>query len=305
MKEQFRFIMIFVLLMLLLSACKQKPSPESEYQKIPVPDANPSVYTTYTLTALGDGFPYETEIDWDSDFGKRDSADKTKSISFHGQTYECIYEESRRSFDSGTWYDTYTTGDFEFYLDAENGSFAGYWMNKDRLLKEERSLPDCDDPLTVAKRAVSEYVPVEEYRVERDADGRKDDTLYNYTFVKYLGDIRTSDRILVTISSKGVVRMLQMNNTGKFDDLQPSVVNQEELKKSIEYKLLYWYSDHFNYTYTVSKQTLGFSPEGDLIMVTYADAVVTAVNPESTNEYVIREGVGHKTTIIFDTVIPK
>lgn len=314
MNRYFRLFALFFLLVFLLPACRQQPSVDTDretltidlgedYHEVSVPDSNPSVYATYTVDIANDGFPGAPEKDWRTDSWKDPSADRTCCVTINGQIYEGDYGETIKNRCCDYSYHCYDIEDIRFYLDARDGSFVGYNLGLNRRVEEHESCPDSTDPLEAAKQTVSEYVSVDDYTIEYTTNEWKGITFYYYVFAKYLGDLRTSDNIFVTVSSKGVICALRMQNIGRFDDLQPSVVDREELKKSIEYKLDYWYAEHFNYTYSVYEQLLGFSTDGDLIVETQIRARVIAINPNQKNICVILNGVGYETLMVLDTVI--
>lgn len=223
-----------------------------------------------------------------------------RKVTFRGQTYSVTYLDRVVSEYGSAETDRYCNDEVTIYLDCEDESFEG--IHYQGLIDQAYcAKPDIVEPFqsacALAEQIASQYIQVEDYtRIEESYEITSEDEvsvvrLYTFRYVKYVGDYPTEDDLYVQITSKGDLRTLHIGERGRFDNVSPTAVDAEAVRTSLEARLDELYRDIGSYTYTIVKQTLAYSPEEELTLVSQIELHVD-----------LEGGDGYDTAVILATV---
>lgn len=265
-----------------------------------------NTYISYVTNMANDGLLKKIDKDWwNGARSKRDNAEKNKTVKHKDTEFKGEYQDSYVR--NNNWYvtDRYKTEDNKtFYLRADNGQFLGYFDISEQFDSMEISLEAISDPhnnaVKKAKEIASQYVDISKYTMKEDepseyslkttqAEGKT--TLYTFEFIKQVAGFDTNDTVYVEVSAKGQVRTLKISNTGEFDKINNFNVDVEKLNKAIEEKMQDLYGDYASYNYVITEQTLTYTPENNLAIVSLIELTV------NTGETTINSGVVLTTVI--------
>ncbi len=292
-------ILALFLCLSLFTACNTNKSEAPDTVKI----KPSSVSGTYVCDITTDGILglEVLEKDWwigGSTTTINSKAPKTLSIEFENNLYNCEYKDSSRSVLGRTIDHYFSDNDIEISVDSIDQTVRSFHKG---VLTYEFLMKDLTDPhkeaMEIAKKYASKYIDISEYSLEESTysiskliDGEEVKIpLYTFRFIKYVDTYPTSDKVSVHITSKGTLRTINVNNIGAFDNVDLSNLDSRELENNIDKKIRELYSNKVStYSYTVEKNTLTYSPEGDLIIV--SDVILNIDN-------------GHKTGVLLATVI--
>lgn len=253
-----------------------------------------STYKSFICDYAADGLiSYYTERDW---WLKGDetnlSAPMEKRATFDGADYYSVYANSSLPFRRHNKRDKYITedGKIELSFDSFSGRFSGIFFS--RAIVEKYDNADVenshDKALEKAKLLASRYIELDEYVLTETQypyykDGEENTKIgqlgegrvivYDFTFTKEQNGFDTSDSVVVSITSKGDLRLFHALDTGLFSQREVPEINKDELSKSIDEKLKKIYSK-YEYSYEIVKQTLTLSPEEKTIVVSQIELEV-------------------------------
>lgn len=215
------------------------------------------------------------------------SAQAQKAFSFKSDIYSGEYTFSRWAGNGPIRIDYYydKNQDATLKFESQTGKFAGIHFGS-LLTDEYISKPDRDNSyeyaLDMAKHIAAEYIDTSKYRLEHsqmtvpDVNDNFEVLLYTFEFTKYVDGFKTSERVYINITSKGDLFTLNVSNIGLFNDTQDIRIDKNALDNSIKLKLKDLYADEYQYTYKISRQTLTYSPENTLTVVSAIEVELTA-----------------------------
>lgn len=254
------------------------------------------LYDSFICDMANDGIITEFEKNWWDGMPKEDSmAEKEKQITLEGITYNCKYSHSEYSLYSSALENVYSDypHTIDITIDSSNNKVIGF--HKKNLLMYDYSLkPDVyttkEEAFLVAKAEAEQHINIDEYMVTATVYQPKsiDVTEYQFDFVRYVDGFPTSERVYISVTSKGDIRTMHICNIDLFKDKTISI-DKDVLAKSVENKLNEVYAQKYDFTYKIVKQTLACSPEGEFVIVSQIE--VSLVDMYSTG-------------VILATVIP-
>ena len=290
-------ILALFLCLSIFTACNTNKSETPDTVKI----KPSSVSGTYVCDIANDGILGVLEKDWwIGSYTTNSKAPKTLSIEFENNLYNCEYEDSELNRLNWRTEDYYGTGnDITISVDSIDQTFRSFHKGR---LTYEFLMKDLTDPhkeaMEIAKKYASKYIDISEYSLEENKPYSYSDLmdgeevkipLYTFRFIKYVDTYPTADEVYVQITSKGTLRTIHVDNIGAFDNVDLSNLDSREVENSIDKKIREIYSNKVTMqSYAVEKNTLTYSPEGDLIIV--SDVILNIDN-------------GHKTEVTLATVI--
>ncbi len=264
-----------------------------------------NTYISYVTNMANDGLLKKADKDWWSGTkSKRDNAEKNKTVMHKDIEFKGEYKNSYIRYNN--WYvtDTYKTDDNKtFYLRADNGKFLGYFDASQEFDRKESCLKAKNNSYDAAKKLAreiaAEYVDISQYDMREETpseyslitDKEEKTTIYTFEFVKQVAGFDTSDTVYIQVSAKGQVRTLKISNTGEFDKINNFTVNIETLNKSIKEKMLVLYGEYSSYNYVITEQTLTYTPENNVAIVSLIEVTV------NTGETTIDSGIVLTTAI--------
>ena len=289
----FRYIMLVMLCLSMLIGCEEN----KEFVE--------NTYISYVTNMSNDGLLKAVDKDWWSGIeSKRDNAEENKTVIHKDIEFKGEYKNSY--IRNNNWYvtDVYKTDDNKtFYLRADNGEFLGYFDISQEFDRKESTLKERNNPHNdaekLAREIAAEYVDISKYDMREETpseyslitDKEEKTTIYTFEFVKQMAGFDTSDTVYIQVSAKGQVRTLKISNTGEFDKINNLTVNMEKLNNSIKEKMLALYGDYSSYNYEVTEQTLTYTPENNLAIVSLVEVTV------NTGETTIDSGIVLTTVI--------
>lgn len=173
-------------------------------------------------SANGIGYPSECEF-WSGEKQTRfqdDSAPRTRTVSFNGNTYTGTYQYSIVQIP-----DIYQTD----YYALQNGKFAVYHATgKLSLLSiygKDSGEMTADDCFEHALEAAMQIADVSEYVLTVIPT----ETLHWYRFERYIGDIQTAERISIGVTTTGEITQLVCVQLGAFDSVLSSDTTVDDI----------------------------------------------------------------------------
>lgn len=267
---------------------------------------NPSTtkaYESYVCDMANDGIISEFEKTWWTGLPIIDeNIQAVKNFSFASESYAGEYDSSLFAKNSPVRFDRYYDKEkgVSLKFESQTGKFMG--IHFDSLLKNDYiAMTDKDNShefaLETATRLASEYIDTEKYTLEEeesvvyatDNDSNKV-ILYTFRFVKYIDGFATSEQVYVNVTSKGDLFTLTVSNIGLFDNAGDIKIDRKALDESLNSKIKALYGDRYTYLYDIYKQTLTYSPDGEL-------TVVSAIDLELRSDVTLVSGVMLATVI--------
>lgn len=236
-------------------------------------------YKSYVCNMANDGIISKFEKDWWTGKSVFDvSVEERKAFLFKSDIYSAEYTFSRWAKNGPTridyFYDKNQGATLKF--ESSTGKFAG--IHFDSLLTDEYiSKQDKDNSyeyaLDMAKRIATEYIDIDKYKFEHSqmtvpgVNENFEVILYMFEFTKYINDFKTSERVYINITSKGDLFTLNVSNIGLFDATHNIKIDKAALDDSVKLKLKDLYEDEYQYKYKIFGQTLTYSPENVLTVI--------------------------------------
>lgn len=244
-------------------------------------------YKSFISDMASDGIIQEAEKDWW--LGKTESSEfvkKENEIIFQNKKFNCSYLYSYLSPNSPIRLNVYRDDNekAELFFDATTEKFTGLHffdlLNPDYAQKEGI---DEDEVLEIAQQIAAQYINFDMYEmisstidVTLDSESVSDNiVLFEYKFIRYVNEWPTSDQLYICITSKGDLRTLHIENIGLFEKEQNIFIDQAALNSSIESKLDTIYSDNDFYSYEIMNQTLTYTPDWQLAVVSQIELKIT------------------------------
>lgn len=260
-------------------------------------------YESYVCDMASDGIISEFEKTWWTGLPIIDEKVQARKIfSFASESYAGEYALLLFAKNSPVRFDRYYDKEkgVSLKLESQTGKFMG--IHFDSLLKNDYiAMPDKDNShefaLARATSLASEYIDTEKYTLEEeqsvvyatDNDSNKV-ILYTFRFVKYIDGFATSEQVYVNVTSKGDLFTLTVSNIGLFDDTHDIKIDRDALDESLNLKIKALYGDRYTYSYDIYTQTLTYSPDGEL-------TVVSAIDLELRSDVTLVSGVMLATVI--------
>ena len=210
-------------------------------------------------------------------------------VTFEGKVYHCTRTLSYRAIDWQTDFDYYDYSNREtvereedifdctFSIDL-NGNVVGWYSNQgfDRITEETDDL----EPLVTerAKEIASKYISVDEYRISVMKErtqitdyGYIPHTGYYVRFIRYIGDLATSEKLTLIFSKKGVYCGGAMQNIGVFKDVTEKDLPEIDYER-IDTKIMdSLKKEHPSLEYRINDHFLARAKNGQLLLVTCLD----------------------------------
>lgn len=161
-----------------------------------------------------------------------ETQEKTKTVDFDGNTYECAYKESSYMRFTPSLKHTYNaeTGE-EFGIDS-TGKLI-YFVSPETLVKPEEPIAE-DAAIAKAKETIKAHYPdidLSAYKESiyfSEADGS-----YSLSYIKYLGEQITFDHFEMRISGTGKVVIFAAYLIGKVRTEMADTINLQNVKKRL------------------------------------------------------------------------
>ena len=226
------------------------------------------------------------EVDWW--LGKstqKDSLKETnKTEKINEITYDTTYEKSLLENFDWQYTDVYSAKGITLYYKEEN--FTGYHITSREFLDTQKEIAMPSDPyqnaLSVAQKCAERYIRTENYVLEETImDSFYDIDLpmkvYVFRFVKYHSGFRTNESLYIEVTEKGAIQSLRINNIGAFDDTLEIQIDRQVIEQSVAAVLeeIYTGEDQL-LEYEIVKQTLTYTPEGDLAVCSQVEGARSA-----------------------------
>ena len=226
------------------------------------------------------------EVDWW--LGKstqKDSLKETKKTEKINEiTYNATYEKSLlENFD---WQYTDVYGAKGITLYYKEGVFTGYHITSREFLDAQKDMAMPSNPyqnaLSVAEKCAERYIRTEDYVLEETiTDSFYDIDLpmkvYVFRFVKHHSGFRTNESVYIAVTEKGTIRSLHVNNIDAFDDTLEIQIDKQVIDQSVAKVLENTYTGEDRILeYEIVKQTLTYTPEGDLAVCSQVEGTRAA-----------------------------
>ena len=238
---------------------------------------------------------------WIGKYEFNNLAEQKKEIIIKNENFKCDYLHTYLSKNSPILLNVYRDIDknAELYFNANNEEFVGvhfYEMLNDDYVKMADKENADSYAFETAKKIASQYIDIDMYEINISESlipisSGENVTIYEYEFIRFLDGWPTSDRMYISITSKGDLRTLHVENVGLFEGKQNIFIDSTILNKSIETKLNSIYSKNYSYSYEIINQTLTFTPEEQL-------AIISQIELE-----LIKNGDKHNTGVVLTTII--
>jgi hypothetical protein len=256
---------------MLFSACSSD-TPVENQTKFPT-----EKYPSYVVDMANDGLISDTEKDWWLGIPIVENfAEDTKTAHFNQQKYTVTYRDSIFSGYSHIQINRYCNDEVILSFASTDGSFKGiHYQNlfdADYFIKTELPNP-YESACSMAAAIASQYIQVEAYELEEtiievpSEEIAPNLTLYTFHYIKYVGDFKTSDDLYIQITSKGDLRTIKIGDIGCFDRVTAAQINTSALDQSLHARLKDLYSDIGSYSYEIVNQTMAYSPDNQLTIV--------------------------------------
>lgn len=238
------------------------------------------------------------EVDWW--LGKstqKDSLKETnKTEKINEITYDTTYEKSLLENFDWQYTDVYSAKGITLYYKEEN--FTGYHITSREFLDTQKEIAMPSDPyqnaLSVAQKCAERYIRTEDYVLEETIVNSFYDidlpmTVYVFSFVKHHSGFRTSESVYVEVTEKGGIRSFHIKNIGAFDGSLEIQIDKQAIEQSVANVMENTYGGEERLLeYEIVKQTLTYTPEGDLAVCSQVEGTRAA---------------GTKTGIVITTVL--
>lgn len=236
-------------------------------------------YRSYVCALANSSYAPKMEIDFSND--KEGIAPPFSSIkvNFEGTEYNLSYTTSSRK--TGNMYrkHTYSFSTLSLYMNEATQECVGFWFTPAEFAADDK-LPDIenfeDEFLNMSDEYVSQFINTKDY--ERTYEIPKFNSLantkiYKVIYTKYYNGIKTNDTVDIEITSKGKIKSLHINNVGAFDDITKEI-DIDKVNQSVEDKV-YTSCSREVLDCEISDQYLGFTPEGDLIVISHVNITIS------------------------------
>ena len=270
-----RILCVLVLCVLWLSGCGTKEE-KTVYS---------SVGGSYIVDGSND-IASEIEVDWW--LGKSTENDSLKETNktekINEITYNTTYQKSLLESFDWQYTDVYRAKGITLYY--KEGSFMGYHISSQDFFEEQKKLTmplnSYQNALSVAEECAERYIRTENYVLEETImDSFYDIDLpmkvYVFRFVKYHSGFRTNESLYIEVTEKGAIQSLRINNIGAFDDTLEIQIDRQVIEQSVAAVLeeIYTGEDQL-LEYEIVKQTLTYTPEGDLAVCSQVEGARSA-----------------------------
>ena len=210
-----------------------------------------------------------------------------EKISIQGQTYTGKYQDTSIHYYSSVAIDNYLDENMiTFGIEHETRKFRYLNRLNQDLFSTEPFLDDVENwqevAIALAKKIAGEYINVEEYQMkldddpwiyEKTIDGNCGQvTFYDIEFCKQVQGYPSSDRISLTISSKGNLVRLSLGDIGVLDNISIQI-NKEDVNSSINAIVedVYQQIGYTVLSTEMSQQKICMTPEKELTIVSLVD----------------------------------
>ena len=269
MKKSIVLITI-VLIFIVLVSCGKSTKNSNDTEK----DAHQfDVYESYVCDMANDGLISEYEKTWWTGTSiKKGVVNSEKYIKIDEIDFEGVGKYTRSRLGIMQWQETdYYQCDDDVKVGFRAGEFCNYHKGSvsDELNKNKSQIIPYDVLLKTAKEIAGKYIDTDAYILYETTKTLYESLkLYSFEFVRHVNGYRTSDRFLINITEYGTIRTLSIGNIEKFNDVLTENIVGDKVNASLDFKLESVYSNRKEqYSYDVIDQTLTYSPEGDLIVV--------------------------------------
>lgn len=267
-------IVVFVTCLLLLSACSGASS-ETSADK---PSHN--TYDSFIVDMANDGIITDVEKDWWLGYSTIQDVDEhTKIVEVNGKEHTVTYLISMSQKYSDVPLDRFYDDELYIEYSSLDGTFR--CVNYHSLIDDDYYMSnDIEDPYEnaykMAMQIASQYISISDYTlIENQREFTSKDlprfTEYSFQFLKFVGEYETTDYLNIYITSKGDVRILDIRDIGRYDTIQSSLIDNSAVDASVVAKLDELYGKDGTYTYEICRQTLTYTPEGELAVASVID----------------------------------
>lgn len=260
MKKIHIFTIIVCLLMCLLFSCADKKD-----------NGNNDVYQSFVCDMANDGIIKQTDKSWWSGKSNKKDNIKKRKVIFDGSTFDCNYTYTRCNVYDHSDTDYYLSNEgIKIGLNSEDGSFYSYFKSD---VSGEISFPVLENAYQMAyDKAIDyalKYIDLDDYELFVEETKLYDEiTQYEFNFIRKIGHYKTGDSVSIYITDRGTLRGFYVKNIGVFNGFSENDIDISGIEKSLKNKLEQLYADKNEpYEYDIKEQTLTYSPEGDLVIV--------------------------------------
>ena len=177
--------------------------------------------------------------------------------------------------------DKYIGGDgTEFYVRSDTKKPSSFEFGGGNSYYDAMAnLPDIENPeiesLRLARETASQFISIDEYTLYSNEpyehteiiDGENYSWLtYDYSFVKTIDGIKTSDMLRIIVNSKGFIRAIHLYRIGEFEKYKDYDVPMESCEEIIEEKIKGIYKDKY-VSHEVQDLTLTLTEGNQLALI--------------------------------------
>ena len=229
-----------------------------------------------------EGFPEDVETYfWSRERTEPTEAQKTARFTFDGKEYigtaTMQYSVLSAPFSAVSYR---TENGEEFDLRADDGRLVYIDLMGKDFFKRECAATRLDnvDAATeeIARKCVSPYINTENYTLSSvkketvtEENGSFD--IYEYLFVKMIGNIATADTAKVRITSSGTVASVTLGDIDAFDAVTEDMISLDAANASIAKAMsqIYSNSNYILRDYQLDSQYIAFADNGELVLCSY------------------------------------
>ena len=256
--------------------------------------SNTNTYESFVCDVVNDGILSTIEKNWWSGtYHIEEPKELKKEFTFQNAVYKGVYFDSHLRELSWVNVDNYECED-SIIIRTISGTDEICGFHIGDIWARDKLLPKSEDPynnaLLKAKTIASQYIDVDDYTLFENERIIDEITFYEFEFVKVIHGCRTLDRIIIHITDRGTLRTLNIGNINALDSVAKISIDQTAVSKSLDAKIHKLYKDiSETFSYEPIKQTLTYTPEGNLVIVTDIDVTLSD---------------GRSTGVLLATVIP-
>ena len=287
------YLIIIVVIMIISSSCTTDQIPAKLSHE----------YASFIIDMANDGIVKNAEKEWWLGVSYTDtSVDNNKQIEIENLERILQYDSSYYPKYSNTPVNRYRDDELQVLYDSVDNRIRGIHYTRlisDNYFKKEDVPNSFEYTRNAAQKIASQYIDLDSYQLEYSTNTITDPnnnnqnvTLYTFNYVKYVGNFITTDRIYIQFTSKGDFRTLNIGTIGLFDKVDLSNIVQPSINESINQKLGSIYSNLGEYSYSIVEQTLAYTPDGQLCIVSRIELDIYLDN-----------GLSYSTGVVLATVI--
>ena len=256
--------------------------------------------TKYKVLEIG-GYEYNsssnhrTEVEYDiGSYENKKLLGTQKTIEYNGKMYTGEYSKTIKTGAYNGEYDQYFLKPdngvvIQFGINCKTGMLVRYGISdKNYSLKNNAKELNRDECLVIAQDYLLKYIDdASEYKFSEETyrDHSVYKGTYEFTFNRYIGNIKTDDRATVCVTVYGTVFTHTFYNIGQMNDaVVPTEKDMSIIEKNIDEKMnkIYYKSgDAYNFSYKTTDRVLRRMQDGKYALEYTIDVDITPTDSSS------------------------